>query len=610
VRAFFFLEGCTMPFDILSRTSGLADTAYADLATLFAFLGHTPSSQQWAAISDLLEHLQQAADGQLPPALYVSTIPAGTGKSQSIAAFARALLDDPGRTHAGMLILVNRIVEAKDMAEAIGAEYRDKLCVITSDHNVNDLGAHAEAAEAQVCIATQAALKSTLKRTVGGFSAASRFHYRGGRRALVAWDEAFTFNRPVVLDADTVLGLVRAMRRQSNGAADTLKRWSADLDGLAGLIDVPDFEGLGIDFQRLEDEVGDRDDLVAQVKALAVVSGDRGYVSRQGPTSAVITHYPEIPRSLMPVVVTDASARVNRSYTQMARKVPVKWLKDAPKTYDDLTIRVVSTAASRSVYRDMKTHRGRALLDAFAGYIRSLPAGEEVLVIGYKGWFAMKGVAERQLHKALLARLTPEDQARVHYLEYGRHTATNDYKQVKHVVLMGLNFIPRAASHAACGAALDLDLKGEHPTEHQIAAMERGLLMDSTLQALLRGHARVSVNGGCGEMEAIIPMAKRTGLSQGELQMIFPGAAIVEDTVLMPPKPLKGRLADLDAIVRRRLEAGETEMTNASLYAELKMAKSNFHRLVSKKEWQARLAQLGLNPQPLKGREMGLRLVA
>ncbi len=31
-----------MPFDILSRTTGLADTAYAELTAFFATVGHRP----------------------------------------------------------------------------------------------------------------------------------------------------------------------------------------------------------------------------------------------------------------------------------------------------------------------------------------------------------------------------------------------------------------------------------------------------------------------------------------------------------------------------------------------------------------------------------------
>jgi len=372
---------------------------------------------------------------------------------------------------------------------------------------------------------------------------------------------------------------------------------------------VPDFDALGIDFRRLEDDVGDQDEQVSQAKALAVVSGDKGYVTRHGAASVMVTHYPEIPRSLMPVVVTDASAKVNPSYAQMSRTVPLVWLKDAPKTYRNMTIRVLPTAASRSVYRDPKTTRGRDLIEAAIRYVNSA-RGKDVLVIGYKGRFVMRSVEEVTLEAALRARLNPEDQNRGHYLPYGQHTATNAYKHCRRVFMLGLNFIPKGAGHAASGAALDLDLISQQPTEDQIKAMQAGMLMDSTLQALLRGNARVAVGGDCGTMEAVIPQTKQTGISPTDYRRMFPGVSILEDTTLLPPRPLKGRLTDLDAIVVRRLADGDTEMTNQSLWEELGMKKPNFLALVKRPEWQARRAQLGLNLQQLSGRMMGLRQVA
>ena len=463
-----------MPFDdILSRiTTGLADTAYAELTSFFASVGHTPSDQQWDAIRDLLDHLERAANGALPTALYVSAIPAGTGKSQSLAAFARALMASPDHAGSGMLILVNRIAEAADMAMAL-QDYRHKMCIYTSDPPTNALGAHDTANDAQVCVATQAALKATLKGLQDApFAAATRFQFRGARRAVICWDEAFSFNRPVTLDADNVGGLARAMRRQSDEAANTLKRWTSDLDTHpGGLCSVPDFEGRGVDFRRLEDDVGDQDTLVAQVKALAVVSGGEGYVTRQGSASVMITHYPEIPRSLMPVMVTDASARVNPSYAQMQQNVPLVWLKHALKTYRNMTIRLVPTAASRSVYRDPKTFRGRDLIDMAVRYIETVPPEEGVLIIGYKGRFTIRGIdpttikdeKDATIRVAIESRLKPEDRSRVHFLAYGQHTATNAFKNCTRVLLMGLNFLPQAAGLAASGAALDLDLISQLP---------------------------------------------------------------------------------------------------------------------------------------------------
>jgi hypothetical protein len=373
----------------------------------------------------------------------------------SIAAFASALMDSRAYADTGMLITVNRIAEAKDMAEALRG-YCDRLCVYTSDPAVNKLGHHTHAAAAQVCVSTQAALKLTLKALAGApFNAASRFHYRGARRTILCWDESFAFNRPVTLDADTVLGLSSAMRRQSDTAANTLMRWAAELaEANDGLRNVPDFGELGIDFYALEDEVADRDDLVSQAKALAIMSGSQGYATRgdfNKPT--MMTHYPELPPSLMPVIVTDASARVNKSYTMMAHKVPVRWLRDADKTYANMTIRVVPTAASRSVYRDRQSFRGRELIDMAVRYIRSV-APEEVLVVSYKGRMVIRGVDQATIRDAIDAKLSDDERRRVRHLTWGQHTATNAHHNVRRVILMGLNFLPRPAGYAAAGAAL------------------------------------------------------------------------------------------------------------------------------------------------------------
>ena len=499
-----------MPFDVdTASRDGLAARALARLLAFFAQVGHDPSPEQWNAIRDLLDHLERAANGELDKAVYLSAIPAGTGKSTSLLAFAAALMDNPAHADTGALITVNRIAEARDTAQALAdMGYSDKVCVYTSEPTVNELGRHSSAHSAQVCVSTQAALKQTLKALAGQpFDAAARFHYRSRRRAVICWDESFAFNRPVTLDADTVVGLAKAMRRQSDEAANALMSWATELAKAGdGLQRIPDFGELDVDFYRLEEEVADRDDLVAQAKGLAIMSGGRGYAMRGDfacPT--LITHYPELPPSLMPLIVTDASARVNKSYKQMAHTVPVRWMRQAHKTYHNMTIRIVPTAASRSVYRDRKSFRGRELIDMAVRYIRSV-VPEQVLVVSYKSRMVMRGVDEGTIRDAIDARLTDaekwidKDQGlrRVHHITWGNHTASNSFKHVQRVILMGLNFLPRPAGYAAAGAALDLDLLTEHPTEVQIGEMQDGMLKDATLQALLRGNARMGANGDCG----------------------------------------------------------------------------------------------------------------
>jgi hypothetical protein len=617
-----------MPLDILPAQSGnLATTAYCSLTASFAGYEpkpHRPSQEQLDAIRDLLEHLELAAEGCLEHAMHLSPIPAGTGKSTALAHFAATLLDSPAHTAVGMIIFVNRIEEAKAMAGAIlqiggtrGQRYASKLCVITSDERVNELGNHQKADEAQLVVATQAALKRTLRQTRGrDFNAATRFLYLDERRAVVCWDEALAFNRPVVLDSDNVGRLADAMRKQSGPAATALKHWAADIDDVTGLYDVPDFEAMGVNFSRLEEEVDSQDDLVVQAKALAVISGSQGFVSRRGFSAAIVVHYPEIPRSILPVIATDASARVNRRYKHMAKKVPVIWLKEARKTYRNLKIRLVTVAASRNVYADKKSTRGRDLLDIVKAYVSTVPQEAEILVIGYKLPKGVKGVPGRTLEEALMAHLPddekqlPNGKRRVHYLTYGNHTASNEFKHIKHVLLLGLNFLPWNVGHATAGAALKMNLRDQHPSDEEIAETNHGMLMDSTLQAILRGNARMGEDGDCGACEVVILQSKQAGLSDDDYRFIFPRCNLIQDPVLMPQRELKGRLKELAVIVTRRLEAGDRELTNQSLCGEMAMDKANFLALVRKPEWQSWIAAAGLHPALLSGGRSGLKAVA
>jgi hypothetical protein len=65
---------------------------------------------------------------------------------------------------------------------------------------------------------------------------------------------------------------------------------------------------------------------------------------------------------------------------------------------------------------------------------------------------------------------------------------------------------------------------------------------------------------------------------------MFPEAVVVLDRELMPEEALPGRLKDLAGIIEGRLDAGETEMSNQSLYEELRMSKQQFGALVKKPE--------------------------
>ncbi len=602
-----------MPFD--TRTSsqvGLADTAYRRVQAAFAGFQptlHVPSQDQLDAIRDLLDTLEAAADGRLSRHAHVSAIPPGTGKSVSILTFASTLCESPDHDDVGMLILVNRIAEAQDMAEAL-VRHRNHLCVLTSDWKVNLLGDYDTADKAQLLVTTQERMRRALKSLDGPFDSATTFTYRGARRAVVAWDEQLAFNRPIVLDPNGAEALLPTLQKHDwRQAHERLVQWSWECKDAEddATVEVPDF-GEDVPWGDLEEAVQDDDNLTALAHALRVISGERVRVKRVGKRSVLITHYPELPRSILPIVVTDASAQVNASYTKMREKGLIKDLKSASKSYANMGLRLVPMACSRSSFRDDQGERGKAVLDTVARYVETVPAGEAILVIGYLGRFTIRGERTPTLDEALRSRLKPEDQQRVSWLHYGRHTSTNVYRETKHVVLMGLHYKPHALHVAATAAAADMNLIHHRPTPSDVADMRDGMLMDATLQAVLRGHARMGSEGRCGECEVVVFQTKQRGLSDDQWRRMFPDVHLIHDRDLVPKEPLVGRALELAEIVERRLAAGETALSNPSLYDEMGMNRSNFVRLIRSPGWQDHMADLGLTQCPLKGRVQGLRL--
>ena len=202
----------------MSDHTSLSQRAFERVQAQFQTFGHVPSAEQLVAIRDLLDHLELAADGNLPSnsKAYVSSIPPGTGKSVSIATFANVLLEDRTRDSVGVLILVSRIAEAHDMATQFEA-HKARLCVATSDDEVNNLGSipKEDVKTAQLCVTTQEALRRAVRKAGRDVSKVECMFFGPARRRVVAWDEALSFQRPVVMAPRSGMDLLSAFHEMA-----------------------------------------------------------------------------------------------------------------------------------------------------------------------------------------------------------------------------------------------------------------------------------------------------------------------------------------------------------------------------------------------------------
>ncbi len=243
-------------------------------------------------------------------------------------------------------------------------------------------------------------------------------------------------------------------------------------------------------------------------------------------------------------------------------------------------------------------------------YVRRV-APEPVLIVSYRNRFVMKGIRERTITEAIKARLQPEENDRVSHLTRGNHTATNRFTTHRHVVLMGLNFVPGPAAYAASGAIQDLSMltAEEQPTNDDVQEIRVGSLRDSTLQAILRGNARLCQNGDCGPMTAVIPQVLQSGISYGDYRRMFPEADPQEDLTLIPLKPLKGNRRKITQFLEARAAAGHRVVSGSAICESLGVDRRDLSDLIRHALFKAWLAANGWRQINLKGNAKGFQFV-
>jgi protein involved in polysaccharide export with SLBB domain len=162
---------------------------------------------------------------------------------------------------------------------------------------------------------------------------------------------------------------------------------------------------------------------------LADVSEGKGRLREEEATAAVGNAERDLEKAvgahddLKPLLALDASARVRTVYDcwEHGRGGIVR-LPDAPKRYDDLSIHVWDRGGGKSGFRK----DGDQLVEGIASTILSQP-DEPWLVVHHKA----KSIG-RDIEDEVGALLPPA--ARVHFLNWGAHDATNEYADVPNII--------------------------------------------------------------------------------------------------------------------------------------------------------------------------------
>ncbi len=540
----------------------------ADLAAFFAAGDHRPSRKHLAALRATARVMEDMADGCCPDRVYLAAIDCGIGKTQTTVHFAQALAASPGHQEAGMVICVARLSQVRDLAAALDLPH-GSLAVLTSDPALNALGA-AAVNDAQVLLTTQQRVERASHAKQ--FGDVESLYYRGRPRGVRVWDEAFAFGAPVVLSWKDIASLTKLAGTHSEAFANALFDFSAAVrrlnDGAEVL--VPDFEAdHGVNLRELMADcaaggasrnplgntLGDLLALNGRV-ARAFVENDRG--------ATALSYRETIPDDLKPLLVLDASVRVKQTYRDMElHRGGMVRLPAAVKDYSDLTIHLWRAAASKSGF---KAH-GADLIRGVAQTILLKPA-ESWLVVTHK-----TGGKTGDIKAQILRELPPGVAARVAFLTWGQHMATNDYVDVENVVLAGQFFAPRSHYAALTHCSQGRDVAGGLVSRQEIEATVRGELANDVLQAVSRGRVRKCDGAKAKPMTAYIIATPRSGVPAA-VPGIFPGCNVLAWKPFA--KQLRGHVKLAVEYLTAAFEGGREEVSYKEVYEALKITKSNF----------------------------------
>ena len=526
------------------------------------------------------------AEGTCPPSIYVSSLDPGVGKTTTLIAFIKQVVEQ-GRGDVGVLVCLSRLDEISRLVEEAGLGEED-FSVFTSDADINGLSS-TPPDQAQILFTTQQML--TRRCSGSSFSACREFHYLGEPRSVRVWDETLEPGQITTLSTDDLGGLLGTLRLVSSELADSVQDLQEQLRAHAPgtVMDVPKLDTELLHQMSRSPRFGD---LRSKLEHLAQLSGRPARVLRgTGKQRIALDIRDALPEDIAPLLVLDASGRVRKTYSQWeTHKGGLVRLPPAPKNYGPLTIHVLDQGGGKDSWQQNADTLAREV----ATLIDTKP-DEEWLVVHHKD---ARGVDP----KAEILRWLSTDKARVHFIHWGAHQATNAYKHISNVILAGTLFMPESQyvglAYASTGLAPGDDLPSDLLKDLKLGEHGHGIL-----QALCRASVRGSDGERCLPCNAYVVVSKGSGVRQA-LPVWFPGCKV--KTWKPRHKPLKGQVREAVAYIERRVSGDPATVVYFSELMDVLgiTNKSNFNRTIRKREdFQAAIQRLGLQEVSTDGRK-------
>ena len=526
------------------------------LRARFATFGHSPSEEHWKGLAEIARELEAMALGEARREFTYSALPTGMGKTSAIMEFTRIILNDPTYADVGIIIFLNQLSQIGSLVEQMELKpHQFAVFVGKSRPEFNAMGRCSGVVQkdwpkarrlAQVLFVTQQKL-SRLPPFLQSFDKLFRYHANADAtprpRSVRIWDEAIMPAEPLAIsakDARTFAGTL--FKFGHTEAAERLRDWlEAKVDGKSWVTTVPSlttylklttdpltsFEG--------EDEIWSDDTLGS--KLLALSGRDVRVHSDACLGETVISYRDFLPFDLAPLLILDASGSLRLVYRLWKKgRGGIRELPSPGKTYRNLTIKHWNRSAGKAAYR-----RGQNQDDLAEGVFRAfrmLPLEEKMLVLTHKEGITDKAHGEEikpyaNLELGIRSKVRAwggkQAEDRLSFITWGKHMASNEFANIRHVAVVGLLQYSQAVNaayyRAAFGASADREVSNE-----EINDLRMGEIAHHLFQGVGRGAVRKAVDGdvpaGCVLWIVFSTYKHTMWVPPDVLSHVFPGATV------------------------------------------------------------------------------------
>ncbi|MCA1493852.1 hypothetical protein I6F11_23370 [Ensifer sp. NBAIM29] len=554
---------------------------------------HRPSDEHWRGLRSIIRAIWDMAHGDPAPKLYLSSLPAGIGKTSAVEESVRELIAYGERTgkRFGVVIMTNVLDQIPKMVKAMGLR-EDQYAVRTGSkgkaEGYNDMGLGSDNANrAQVLFTTQQSLTATTLHKGVSFEQMYHLAYENKPRPVRIWDEGIVPAEPYVLSIDDIDRLKRPLSEAGfESLRNELDRLTTSMreQPLGTVIRMPPLEALATALVRRVFEEADK----TAAEMLSRMADNDVLLRREERHGTAALFYEEIvPEDLKPLLTLDASGEVRMTYRMMeTHRKDIIRLPSAGKVYPDLELNVWDHAAGKTAYRSRKARQELAL--GVADAVASSTAGKILIVIRKATRAAPSLMVE--IEKAIERRIPDFDMSRVKTVTWGKHKATNEFADCTHVIIVGVLQYDDASVETLARASGRLNFTTP-VSDDEIRSFHEGEIADHLLQAANRIAIRRANGDKCPPgCRVDLIFSTKSVASLDTVRKVFPGA------VIRKWQPLDDLIPSEQALLRvlERSADAEATVSLTELADELDATTRNVTKMLKRPRVLSAMAERGM----------------